>query len=96
MTTAKQLELPFVWATATPQPATRATALYSIPIQTPVATRERLFRRDILPGLRALPVKSVMEVTGLSRRYCLLIRGGGRVPHPKHWDKLRDLAGTDA
>ncbi|MDP9223034.1 MAG: hypothetical protein M3P18_04125 [Actinomycetota bacterium] len=96
MTTAKQLELALVWEAATPKPATRAPALYSIPIQAPVAMRERLFRRDILPGLRALPVKSVMEVTGLSRRYCLLIRGGGRVPHPKHWDKLRNLAGADA
>jgi hypothetical protein len=29
--------------------------------------------------------------TGLSRTYCGMIRRGVRVPHPRHWEALRDL-----
>jgi hypothetical protein len=26
-----------------------------------------------------------MQATGLSLRYCWLIRRGERIPHPRHW-----------
>ncbi len=29
-----------------------------------------------------------MTATGLSRRYCWLIRCGERIPHPRHWAEL--------
>jgi hypothetical protein len=30
----------------------------------------------------------LMDATGLSQRYCWLIRRGERVPHPRHWEAL--------
>lgn len=35
---------------------------------------------------------SLMRVTGLSSRYVWLIRRGGYVPHPRHWEALRSVA----
>lgn len=90
-TRATQLELPFVRTGAAPRPAMRSAAAYSVHVAVPIRTRQRLFRREILPGLLGLPAKTLMDATGLSRRYCLLIRSGRRVPHPKHWDKLREI-----
>ena len=42
------------------------------------------FSRDILPGLRLLPLSSTMRATGLSLRYSSLIRRGLKVPHARH------------
>lgn len=44
------------------------------------------FRREILPLIREVPLSRLVEATGLSLRYCSLIRRGERVPHPRHWD----------
>jgi CRISPR-associated endonuclease Cas1 len=49
------------------------------------------FRTEILPGLRALPTRRLVEATGLTRAYCSLIRKGELVPHPRHWEVLRML-----
>lgn len=46
------------------------------------------FARDIQPGIKALPLSRIMEATGLSLRYCSLIRRGQKVPHPRHWGAL--------
>ncbi len=46
------------------------------------------FGRDILPGLQDVPLSKMVEATGLSLRWCSLIRRGLRVPHPRHWDTL--------
>lgn len=43
------------------------------------------FKRDILPKLQGVPLRKLMEATGLSLRYCSLIRRGDKTPHPKHW-----------
>jgi len=51
------------------------------------------FARDVLPHLQGVPLSALMQVTGLSLRYCSLIRRGERVPHPRHWDTLRALGG---
>jgi hypothetical protein len=48
------------------------------------------FTRDIFPRIQALPLSSIMEATGLSLRYCALIRRGLREPHHRHWDALND------
>lgn len=53
-----------------------------------------LFRREILPWLQGVPVEQIMKVTGLSLRYCSLIRRGLYVPHPRHWDSFYGLAGS--
>lgn len=52
-----------------------------------------VFRREILTGLRAVPRSKMAEVTGLSLGYASMIRRGLRVPHLRHWEKLRALVG---
>ena len=47
------------------------------------------FRREILPRLQDVPLRAMMRATGLSLRYCSFIRRGEKVPHPRHWDALR-------
>jgi hypothetical protein len=56
-----------------------------------------LIRRltDVLPGLKLLPIRTISEATGLSEHYCSLIRLGKRVPHPRHWEALARLGGTE-
>ncbi|MDP9382176.1 MAG: hypothetical protein M3Q29_18945, partial [Chloroflexota bacterium] len=49
------------------------------------------FRQDILPGLQRMPLSTITEVTGLSLRYCSLVRRGEQVPHPRHWAALQTL-----
>jgi CRISPR-associated endonuclease Cas1 len=52
-----------------------------------------VFTREILPGLRSIPVPELAAATGLSQVYCSLIRLGKKTPHPRHWDALRHLVG---
>lgn len=47
------------------------------------------FRREILPLIRDVPLSRLVEATGLSLRYCSMIRRGERVPHPRHWNAFR-------
>ena len=49
------------------------------------------FRREVLPGLQGAPLRAMMEATGLSLRYCSLVRRGEEVPHPRHWAVLVHL-----
>ncbi len=50
------------------------------------------FVRDILPRLQGVPLSRMAEATGLSLRWCSLIRRGIRVPHPRHWGPLKQLS----
>lgn len=52
----------------------------------------QLFSREILPLLRGIPLEQITEATGLSLRYCALIRRGLYVPHPRHWGALIELS----
>jgi CRISPR-associated protein Cas1 len=54
------------------------------------------FRRTITPPLQAYTSTQLSRATGLSRRYCQLIRDGERVPHPIHWGAFRSLLAPDA
>jgi CRISPR-associated protein Cas1 len=54
-----------------------------------------VFAREVLPGLRSVPVPVMVAATGLSAHYCSMIRLGKRVPHPRHWDALRSVAQTE-
>ena len=57
----------------------------------------RNFTRDILPQLQAVSLVTLMQATGLSRRYCWQIRRGEVVPHPRHWAALiSTLSGAPA
>jgi hypothetical protein len=51
-----------------------------------------IFRREILPGLADIPIPTLVRATGLSKRYVWLIRRGGYVPHPRHWEALQKIA----
>ncbi len=52
------------------------------------------FAYAILPGLMRVPLRRIMRATGLSLRYCSLVRRGLRVPHPRHWDILAEIGGV--
>ncbi len=49
------------------------------------------FAEDVLPQLRSVPLSVMMDATGLSVRYCSVIRRGLKVPHRRHWEILRHL-----
>lgn len=51
------------------------------------------FRTEILPLIRQTPIRRIAAATGLSLRYCALIRRGERVPHPRWWEYLREAGG---
>ena len=46
---------------------------------------------EIRPKLKTVSLLETMRATGLSRTYCGMIRRGVRVPHPRHWEALREL-----
>ena len=50
-----------------------------------------VFRGEILLDLQGVPLCAMMEATGLSLRYCSLVRRGEAVPHPRHWQHLVSL-----
>ena len=50
-----------------------------------------IFEREIRPKLGNFSLLETMQATGLSRTYCGMIRRGVRIPHPRHWEALRDL-----
>jgi CRISPR-associated endonuclease Cas1 len=58
----------------------------------PIQPDDDLFRRDILPDLQGVPLSHMRKFSGLSLRYCSLIRQGLHVPHPRHWEALRAAA----
>jgi hypothetical protein len=51
-----------------------------------------VFTREVLPGLREVSLSQMMRASGLSLRYCSVIRQGKYMPHPRHWEVLRRLA----
>jgi hypothetical protein len=51
-----------------------------------------VFRTEILPELRRPSIGELVAATGLSQRYCSLIRLGKKLPHPRHWDALREVS----
>lgn len=53
---------------------------------------DRDFKRDILPGLRGVTLRRIMEATGLSKRFASQIRRGLAIPHKRHWGKLHEAA----
>jgi hypothetical protein len=56
------------------------------------AAEEGVFEREILPGIRRVPLAELQRETGLSHTYVSDIRRGKYVPHPQHWPAFRRLA----
>ncbi len=54
----------------------------------------QVFQRELLPGLQRFTLAALAKATGLSRGYCARIRKGEVVPHPRHWEGLREAAQT--
>jgi len=50
-----------------------------------------IFRTEILPFLQDLSIMRLSKASGLSRNYCLDVRKGTYVPHPRHWEAFRQL-----
>ena len=50
------------------------------------------FERDIPPHIANVSLAVLMEATGLSRRYCWLIKTGQKIAHQRHWIALGVLA----
>jgi hypothetical protein len=67
------------------------SVLSSMPTHTDPAGSALDFERDILPRSANRSLAVVMEMTGLSRRYCWLIKTGQTVPHQRHWQALSAL-----
>lgn len=55
-----------------------------------------VFTRDILPGLATVPLRAMVEATGLGKSFCSLVRRGRSVPHQRHWEALAQLGDTYA
>lgn len=55
---------------------------------------EALLHNDVLPALRAVSIRQLVEATGLSSSACSRLRAGKMTPHPRHWGALAALAGT--
>jgi CRISPR-associated endonuclease Cas1 len=57
----------------------------------PGSADPEVFKREILPLIQDVPLRRLVDATGLSLRYCSLIRRGERVPHPRHWKPFFQL-----
>jgi hypothetical protein len=56
---------------------------------------EAWFTREIMPKLDAFTLAEIAAATGLSLAACSRIRAGARVPHPRHWQALKELLGGE-
>jgi CRISPR-associated endonuclease Cas1 len=52
---------------------------------------KQFFQREILSKLGYIPLSTLMEATGLSKRYVSMIRRGLYTPHPMHYQNLEEL-----
>ena len=52
---------------------------------------EAWFKREIAPKLDAFTLAEIAAATGLSLAACSRVRAGARVPHPRHWQALKQL-----
>lgn len=49
----------------------------------------QVFVDEILPHIQDASAGQLSRATGLSRSYCLDVRRGNHVPHPRHWEGFR-------
>jgi hypothetical protein len=52
-----------------------------------------LFRREILPRLRTVPLTEIMDVAGCCKASASDYRRGKRTPHVSTWGALGELVG---
>jgi CRISPR-associated endonuclease Cas1 len=54
------------------------------------------FRSAVLPSLASVTLAQIAHAAGISTSAASKIRAGSRLPHPRHWSTLADLAGVPA
>jgi hypothetical protein len=54
---------------------------------------EDLYKHEILPRLAKFTAKTIRLKLGVSHPYAALIKRGLKIPHPRHWMPLAELAG---
>jgi CRISPR-associated endonuclease Cas1 len=64
------------------------------PSELPDWLNEKAYRREILPRLSKLTVKTIRVALDVSHPYATNIRRGTAMPHPRHWVALAKLAGV--
>ncbi|HEY1866865.1 MAG TPA: hypothetical protein VGG70_01125 [Candidatus Cybelea sp.] len=57
---------------------------------------EAWFKREIATKLDTFTLNEIAAATGLSLAACSRIRARARVPHPRHWEALRELADSNS
>ena len=57
---------------------------------------EKFYAQKIQPRLRAIEVKEIAQAMQVSKPYAALIRSGRRLPHPRHFRTLTELAGLSS
>jgi len=57
---------------------------------------EQVYREKVQPSLAELTARAIAAAIGVSKPYATDIRAGKRVPHPRHWEKLANLARMSA
>jgi CRISPR-associated endonuclease Cas1 len=62
------------------------------PSDLPEWLNEEAYRTKIQSALAGLTVPAIATALGISKPYATDIRKGRRLPHPRHWMKLADLA----
>jgi CRISPR-associated endonuclease Cas1 len=63
------------------------------PSDQPAWLDEETYLRKIQPRLSSVTVPAIRTALGVSKAYATNIRGGKRLPHPRHWQALARLAG---
>jgi hypothetical protein len=53
---------------------------------------EETYRREIQPRLKGVALSALASALAISIPYAVDIRKGRRVPHPRHWKSLAELA----
>lgn len=53
------------------------------------------FTSVALPGLAKVTLPAIAKATGMSTSAAAKVRSGRRVPHPRHWEALAELAGIE-
>ena len=57
---------------------------------------EAWFERELAPKLDAFTLAEIAAATSLAPAACSRIRAGAKLPHPRHWEALRELADRHA
>jgi hypothetical protein len=62
----------------------------------PAWLTEAVFKSKVLPRLRNIKCSLIGNTIGVTEVYAAGIRKGRNLPHPRHWEKLAQLAGANA